>query len=364
MLKYRGSHLIRMGLIGVVLSAFVVAIGLQPEQLLQWATSVRYQARFIEAGGLGTGDDVTLSGIKVGSVTDVRLDDGDALVTFSMAGKYPLGSQTTVHIRTGSLLGDRVLTVEPAGSGKMHPLEVIPVTRTSSPYSLTDVVGELTSNTAGTDTESLNRSLDTLSDTIDQIAPRLGPTFDGLSRLSRSLNNRNESLADLLKSAAEVTGVFSERSQQINALILDANSLVEVLNTRRQAIVNLLASTSAVSRQLTELVAQNNEQLKPTLDEINSLNKILVKNRDNLAKALPGLAKYELTQGETVANGAYYSAYVPNLMLPQLFQPFFDYAFGFRRGVDAGQPPDNAGPRAELPFPVNGIPQPGDLPPR
>ena len=28
----------------------------------------------------------------------------------------------------------------------------------------------------------------------------------------------------------------------------------------------------------------------------------------------------------------------------------------------AGQPPDNAGPRAEIPFPVNGIPQPGDLP--
>ena len=34
----------------------------------------------------------------------------------------------------------------------------------------------------------------------------------------------------------------------------------------------------------------------------------------------------------------------------------------FRRGVNAGQPPDTAGPRAELPFPVNGIPQPGDLP--
>lgn len=364
MLKYRGGHLSRMGLIGIVVVAFVVAIGLQPEQLIQWATCVRYQARFAEAGGLSTGADVTLSGIKVGSVTDVALDNGDALVTFTLAGKYPLGSQTTAHIRTGSLLGERVLTVEPAGSGKMRPLEAIPLTRTSSPYSLVDVVGELTSNTAGTDTESLNRSLDTLSDTIDQIAPRLGPTFDGLSRLSRAVNSRNEGLADLLKSAADLTGVLSERSKQINSLILDADSLVEVLNTRRQAIVNLLVSTSAVSRQLSELVAQNNEQLKPTLDKIIALNKILEKNRDNLAKALPGLAKYELTQGETVSNGAYYSAYVPNLFLPQLLQPFMDYIFGFRRGVDAGQPPDNAGPRAELPFPVNGIPQPGDLPPR
>lgn len=364
MLKYRGGRLARVGVIGAMLIAFVIAIGLQPDQLVQWATTVRYQARFTEAAGLDTGADVTLSGIKVGSVTKIALDDGDALVTFTLAGKYGLGSQTTAHIRTGSLLGERVLTLEPSGSGKMHPLDVIPVTRTSSPYSLTDAVGELTSNTAGADTESLNRSLDTLSETVEQIAPRLGPTFDGLSRLSRSLNNRNESLAELLKSAADVTGVLSARSQQINSLILDADSLVEVLNGRRQAIVNLLASTSAVSRQLNELVAENNEQLKPTLDQINSLNKVLEKNRDNIAKALPGLAKYELTQGETVSNGAYYSAYVPNLMLPQLFQPFLDYIFGFRRGVDAGQPADNAGPRAELPFPVNGIPQPGDLPPR
>ena len=89
---------------------------------------------------------------------------------------------------------------------------------------------------------------------------------------------------------------------------------------------------------------------------------MLEKNRDNLAKVLPGAAKYYLTQGEIVSNGAYYNALVPNLVFGQLLQPFLDYAFGFRRGVNAGQPPDNAGPRAELPFPVNSIPQPGDLP--
>ena len=58
------------------------------------------------------------------------------------------------------------------------------------------------------------------------------------------------------------------------------------------------------------------------------------------------------------------NALIPNISPAQILQPFLDYALGFRRGVDAGQPPDNAGPRAEIPFPVNGIPQPGDLPPR
>jgi phospholipid/cholesterol/gamma-HCH transport system substrate-binding protein len=74
------------------------------------------------------------------------------------------------------------------------------------------------------------------------------------------------------------------------------------------------------------------------------------------------LAKFETEQGEAVSSGFYYQAYIPNLNPSQLLQPFFDYAFGFRRGVNAGQPPDNAGPRAEIPFPYNGIPQPGDRP--
>ncbi|MEH3133623.1 MAG: MCE family protein [Mycolicibacterium neoaurum] len=364
MLKYRGGHLVRTGIMGVVLMVLVIAVGLQPERLSEWANSVRYQARFAEAGGLSVGNDVTLAGIKVGSVSDISLDNGDALVLFTLEGKYGLGSETEAHIRTGTLLGERVLALEPAGSGRMGALDEIPLTRTSSPYSLTDAVGELTTNTAGTDTESLNQSLDTLAQTVDQIAPQLGPTFDGLSRLSRSLNSRNESLGDLLKSAGDVTGVLSQRSEQINTLILNANDLVEVLNDRREAIVSLLANTSEVSRALSGVVADNEAQLKPALDRLNSVSAVLEKNRENIAKALPGLAKYELTQGEAVSNGFYYSAYIPNIVFGQLLQPFLDYAFGFRRGVNAGQPPDSAGPRAELPFPVNGIPQPGDLPPR
>jgi phospholipid/cholesterol/gamma-HCH transport system substrate-binding protein len=362
MLKYRGSHLIRAGFMGVVLIILVIAIGLQPERLISWATALRYQAMFTEAGGLSVGNDVTVSGIRVGSVSSIELVNGDALVDFTVQGKYALGSDTTAHIRTGTLLGERVLTLESDGTGTLDRRQIIPVTRTSSPYSLTDAVSELTANTAGTDTDSLNQSLDTLAQTLDQIAPQLGPTFDGVSRLSRSLNNRNESLAELLRTAGDVTEVFSERSQQVNSLILNSNDLLAVLNDRRYAITSLLSATSAVSRELTQLVADNEQELAPTLERLNAVTAMLEKNRDNLAKMLPGAAKYYLTQGEIVSNGAYYNALVPNLVFGQLLQPFLDYAFGFRRGVDAGQPPDNAGPRAELPFPVNSLPQPGDLP--
>lgn len=358
MLKYRGSGLARAGFIGVVLIVLIIAVGLQPERLVSMATALKHQALFTEAGGLQPGDDVRMSGMKIGSVDDVSIQHGDALVTFTVDSKYQLGSETTAHIRTKTLLGQRMITLESAGRATLQRTDVIPVSRTSSPYSLNEALSELTTNTAGTDTQGLNQSLETLAETIDQISPQLGPTFDGLTRLSRSLNSRNETLGELLKSAGDVTAILSQRSQQLNSLILNANSLIGVLNERREAIVQLIASTSAVARELSGVVADNEQELRPTLDKLNSVTEVLEKNRDNIAKALPGLAKYQLTQGETVSSGFYYTAFLANLEPPQVLQPFLDYAFGFRRGVNAGQPPDNAGPRAELGegLPFNAIP--------
>lgn len=349
MLKYRNANLARAGLLGVILMMLVVAVGLQPERLVSWATGVRYQAEFAEAGGLSTGNEVKVSGVNVGSVTEVSLGDRGAVVTFVVKGAVRLGSQTTAHIRTGSLLGARVLTLEPDGRDRLAPGEVIPLSRTASPYSLNEAVNDLTTNVAATDMTTLNQSLDTLSATLDQVAPQLGPAFDGLTRLSRSLNSRSETLDNLLHNAATVTQVLAGRSQQVNTLILNANDLLAVLVEHRQAISELLANTAAVARQLQGLVKDNEAELAPTLDRLNAVTAMLEKNRDNLSRALPGLKKFEITTSESVASGPYYSAYVPNLIPPQFLQPFLDYAFGFRAG-------DPNTPRALFPWPRNGIP--------
>jgi phospholipid/cholesterol/gamma-HCH transport system substrate-binding protein len=358
MLKYRGTGLIKAGFIGAVLIMLVIVVGLSPDRLVSLATAVKYQALFSEAGGLASGNPVTVSGIKVGAVSDVSLLHGDALVSFTMKGDVPLGADTTAHIRTGTLLGERVLTLESAGNSMMHPMDVIPVSRTSSPYSLTDATSDLTSNTAGTNTGSLNQSLDTLSATLDKIAPQLGPAFDGLTRLSRSLNSRNQLLGQLLKSAGDVTGILSERSQQVNKLILNSDDLLQVLAARRQEIVELLASTSAVAQQLSGLVHDNESKLAPTLEKLNSVTAMLQKNRDNISKALPGLAKFEITVGEAVSSMFSYSAFVPNLAIPQIFGPFMEYLWGFRT-FDTARGPGfpSTMPRSLIPFPYNGVPE-------
>jgi phospholipid/cholesterol/gamma-HCH transport system substrate-binding protein len=99
-------------------------------------------------------------------------------------------------------------------------------------------------------------------------------------------------------------------------------------------------------------------ELAPALEQLNSVTAMLQKNNDNIGKSMAGIAKFQVTQAEAVNNGYFYNAFVANLSPAQTIQPFIDYIFGFRRGVNNGQPPDNAGPRAEFPFPNNSDPEP------
>ena len=82
-------------------------------------------------------------------------------------------------------------------------------------------------------------------------------------------------------------------------LILNANDLLAVLVERQDAIVSLLANTSAVSQQLIGLVHDNEQELAPTLERLNRVTAMLEKNRENIAKAASGAAA--TTQGETGA---------------------------------------------------------------
>ena len=63
---------------------------------------------------------------------------------------------------------------------------------------------------------------------------------------------------------------------------------------------------------------------------------MLEKNRDNIGKTLPGLAKYHLTQGEIVSNGAYYNALHTQ---PLSRRSFFSRSSTTRSGSGAASTP-------------------------
>lgn len=75
-------------------------------------------ANFSGIGGLAIGDDVEISGVKVGSVSKVELDPTTYLakVTMTVQPDVKLPSDTAALISSKSLLGGRYLSLEPGGA--------------------------------------------------------------------------------------------------------------------------------------------------------------------------------------------------------------------------------------------------------
>ena len=84
------------------------------------ASGYEVVARFGRIDGLKRGADVTLSGVKVGTVTSVALDPKtyQAIVRLSVAPNVNLPADTNAKIVSESLLGGTVVALEPGSDDK------------------------------------------------------------------------------------------------------------------------------------------------------------------------------------------------------------------------------------------------------
>jgi phospholipid/cholesterol/gamma-HCH transport system substrate-binding protein len=80
-------------------------------------------ARFDRIDGLKRGADVTVSGVKIGSVTGFDLDRKtyQAVVRMMVSSSVGLPVDTNAKIVSESLLGGMVVVLEPGGGDKMIP---------------------------------------------------------------------------------------------------------------------------------------------------------------------------------------------------------------------------------------------------
>jgi phospholipid/cholesterol/gamma-HCH transport system substrate-binding protein len=100
-------------------------------------------ARFDRVDGLKKGADVTIGGIKVGTVTDQKLDPKtfQAVVRMSIASDIQLPTDTSAKLVSESLLGGLSLTLEPGGSDKSIPPGG-EVARTQGAVNLMELIGK------------------------------------------------------------------------------------------------------------------------------------------------------------------------------------------------------------------------------
>ena len=87
---------------------------------LQRGDGLSLSAQFDEIGGLSKRAPVVISGVPVGEVTSIALDeDLRATVTIEVASDLELPVDTSASIRTSGVLGDQFIALEPGGEDQL-----------------------------------------------------------------------------------------------------------------------------------------------------------------------------------------------------------------------------------------------------
>jgi phospholipid/cholesterol/gamma-HCH transport system substrate-binding protein len=321
----------RVGLMGIMVTLLVVGVGQSFTSVPALFATPIYYAQFTDTGGLAKGDKVEIAGVNVGLVHSLTIQGNKVLIGFSLAGRS-IGTESRAAIRTDTILGRKNMEIEPRGSERLRANGILPSGQTTTPYQIYDAFFDVTKAATGWDIDTVKRSLNVLSQTLDETYPHLGAALDGVKGFSDTIGKRDQQIKQLLANANKVASVLGDRSEQINGLLVNANTLLAAFTQRRRAMEVLLSNVSAVSTQVSGLI-KDNPNVNYVLEQLRTVSDELVKRKNELADVLTLLSRYAASLSEAVASGPYFKAIAVNLLPYWILQPWVDAAFK-KRGID------------------------------
>ncbi len=306
-----------MGGLGLFMVLLVTLSTFYLDQLPLLGAGTKYTADFSEAAGLKKGDEVRIAGVKVGDVSTVDLDGDHVVVTFRTKNAW-IGNDTTASIQIKTVLGQKYLALDPQGADTADPSKAIPLSRTVSPYDVTEAFEQTARDIEQTDTTQLAKSMEVLSDAFSETPPEIRGSIDGIARLSATLAKRDEQLKQLFAATNKTTKVLADRNAEFERLLANGGQLLAELNVRQQAISQLLEGAKTIAIELETLVHDNEQQIGPALTNLLGAINLLNNNQQNISKTLTLAAPFYNLYANVLGTGRWFDAVIVNLTPPAL----------------------------------------------
>ncbi|WP_425465846.1 MCE family protein [Nocardia bhagyanarayanae] len=243
------------------------------------------KAEFVQAAGIKVGDKVNAAGVPVGTVTGAELEGSHVLLTMNVDNNVKLGPDARASIKMATLLGARYVDLVP-GDGSGLKDGRIPVSNTAVPYNLADVVQIGTPKFEALDTAKLAESLNVINQSMGDSPELTAQALDAVGALAKVIDTRRDEVDKLLQDLDRVTTILGENRNSVLLVITQGEAIANRVMERQDLLRQLLDNIAALTRQLQEIGAQNEGQLGPTIQQLNTMAEGLQKNKDNLDRIL------------------------------------------------------------------------------
>ncbi|GAA4744087.1 MCE family protein [Gordonia alkaliphila] len=314
--RFAGQRSARsIGILGLVVLVMVSLSTFYLKDLPLLGAAPQYTVQFDEAAGVQAGNEVRVAGVRVGEVTEVKLNGDHVLMKLRVADTW-IGDRTQATIQIKTVLGQKYIALNPLGTEKADPRVVL--TDTIAPYDVIEAFSDATDQIENVDTDQVAKALGELSDVFTATADDIGPSLEGIARLSKTIASRDDEVRRLLKATRDSSQILADRNEEFTRLIAGAGILLKELNNRQQSISALLASTESLSLALTGIVKDNEKQIGPVLDSLRGVTDLLTAQNKNIRSTIQNMAPFYRLYANVLGNGRWFEAVVTNLLPPAL----------------------------------------------
>lgn len=245
-------------------------------------------AYFKSANGIGKGTDVTMAGIKIGSVEKIRLESGMARVYMAIRSEYKVYPQYVASIRSMSLLGESYISISSvSGASAAQTKELLngeTVKSEISPQSMSALIMKF-AKTAD-DLEKVSRSLrnsvgtKTGEKNIKAILYNIATLSKNLNRLVYiNQENVNTIMSNFASISKHINGLTVQNDAAITRTIHNFDAISYNLKKELPAITE---NIKGLSKNLNHIVAKNKNNINESLKNINADTKKLQLSLDEL----------------------------------------------------------------------------------
>jgi len=244
----------------------------------------QYGATFLDATSLNVGDDVRISGVKVGQIESLDVvGHNRAHVGFSLEDGRTVPADVHAVIKYRNMVGQRYLALERSGTGGggvLPPGGEIPLDRTTPALDLTELFNGFKPLFQALSPKDVN----SLSGEIVQVLQGEGGT-----------------VTELLAHTGSLTSTLADRDQVIGRVIGNLNSVLKTVNGKGDALTTLVSTLRQLVSGLADRTAIG-DAVSGLADLTQSTSGLLTEVRPGLKDSIAGLDRLSQNLNEGKAD--------------------------------------------------------------
>jgi phospholipid/cholesterol/gamma-HCH transport system substrate-binding protein len=290
------AAIIALGVIALGVAGYILA---NQRLRFPWeAKTFQVKAEFSTAQAVtpGQGQTVRVSGVRVGDISKVDLEDGRAVVTMDLDPKYDklVHQDATALLRPKTGLKDMFVELDPGRRGR--PVTAgwtIPIRSTEPDVNPDEVLSALDADTRDYVRlliDGAGRGLRGREDDLREVLRRFEPTHRDIARVTSAVAERHRNLRRLVTSLDQLNGSLAGRDDELAQLVDSSAAVFRAFAAEESNVGRAVRDLPGTLSQTTQTLGDVDtfaQVLRPAADHLRPA----VRKLDDANRAVRPLAK-------------------------------------------------------------------------